>query len=190
MNRFRRRPFRRRDPATSPKWLSTVFSLSALDINAVLTEYVLLDPATMMAAEDLEINRVLRVKRVVFNAAVSYDTQAASATQNQYGVIWACYVIGTDDPDATIITTLAGGILNSNRVIQTGAFAGLFCELAASIGTVSMYPGDKIQIDVRTNINLRQDEQLVCGVQFASSPLAVLDSASLTGISRVLVVPP
>lgn len=193
--RRRRRRFRgvrgKLPSSLRPKWYSSAFIETAIDfsVGPNLSELVLFDGPTVTSAAQLEVNRTFSVRRTLFNGVIQIAESVTAAVQDIFSIFYAIYVIDTDDTDATLLNTAVGGILNSQRVIHTGCVGMTGVELTGATPTAGFIPSLPLNIDVRTNVKLREDEILALGIQFTSTNLA-LAIANVSGIARVLITPP
>jgi len=188
-----RRTPRFRRPRTPVSWVTTVFNSSILSAGGTLTELVLLNGADWQGTTD-SLTKVAHVKRVIANLAIhSQITDVTDYGYAQAAWLWACYVIDDNDADASITTTAAGSILQSNRVVATGV-----CGLD-TFGYTTLSSGEpyshyvitpQVNIDVRVGIKLRPEELLVCGVMLATGTGSTIVNGFASGYTRVLIREP
>lgn len=182
--RFPRRPVMREKYA----WSTTVFNDTALSQTGVVDEQVLWDPNVDEVGYP-QMNTVWTIKRILGRGNVVYNLEAAATTTDLIGV-WQClYVIDREDTDSTIISSGAGTIFETERVLQVETEGLLLFEATVDPATVTVVtPRPRVDIDWKGSLKLRQDQLLIHAIQVGNDASAVLNDARLFATYRVLHV--
>lgn len=193
MRRFR---VRRRFPRPrgrgvgSPKWFTTMFNEGALTLDTTATEFVIVNPVVYTPAEDREINRVFQVKRIIVKGGIGVAPLLTATATEINAWFWALHTIDVEDTDGlSVASTGAGTIWNSERVLQCG------CEVMTNIESTTtpgsqFVPQLRVDIDLRTPVNIRQDQQIVLGIAVGNTATSTVALANFSAIARALIVPP
>lgn len=175
-----------RKPVT---WIRTLFVESSLNLNGgtgSLTEFVLLDPDDVLVATS-RLNNTVSIRRIVVNGGVAMSLATTGLAQDICQLMWAVYILDQDDADANINTTSPTAIMGSERILRCGCemFTGQSGTAAGMIGG-NIYPGIKVDIDIRVNAKIRRDQELYLGMQFGSGISPPVTLASFGAYSSVL----
>lgn len=177
-------------------WVTSLFNETALPVDATAPALqLMLAGADWMLSEGSTVSggvqKVGRVVRAIFKGTINLIPSITTVATESVNGFWCAYVADSEDTDSNDLNTTAGGtILSSNRVIGVGHFGSTIIEVpTAQIGNF-VSPGFPIDLDVRTRINMRTDDFLLMGVQLQGGSGSVLSSATVSGISRVLIEEP
>lgn len=183
-----RRTFRARTKRTPVAWVRTFFQESTIPTDATISENVLLDPsAVLVPGPTPKLNEVFMVRRVIVAGGVAFQPLNTAFAFEMVVCAWAVYIIDADDSDASIITTAAGTIMASNRILATGCI-----NINVKEGTVAqtesiIAPSFPVNVDVRVNAKIRPEELLILAFQFGTTSTSALAAGQFSGYSSVLV---
>jgi len=185
---FNRRFRRPTSKARTPKWFTSIFD-TALTFDAVtVTNLVLFDPQVVLSAAQLEVSRILTLKRIMFHGCLSVSPSGSTEASASWRGVCAAYTQDADDTDTSLIVSGPSDILVTERVIYTKGWNGIVnAAAAATVDQANVFDGVDCSFDVRTNLSVRGDQLLQYGWQSFTSTAV---TARVTGIGRVLVVQP
>lgn len=189
MRRFRRFPRKFSKPVMRerPTWLTSVFSSSAVLRTGVINRFNVCDPSVfgIAAAGRVHIRRLLLRGGV---GVIPEFTTFANGTVNMHA---ALYVINREDTDATLLTTSPGDILEGGveRLLWTDVQICTIREQPSASGIESYIPAIfRVDIDLKTRVNLGYDDVVELAFQFGSDVTGVVSDARYSGIHRALHV--
>lgn len=193
MRRFRRprRGFRMgRLKRQKTAWVTSIFIESAIDVTSstAMTEFVLVaadqDINPMPSAQNLK----MLVRRIICKGGIMMSPLTTAVSFDPNGFMLALYTIDAEDADASIITGGTSSILLTERILWHDCLTFTGVESTGTTAVVPGFmPGLRIDLDVKLNVSLRNDELLVLGIQ----PMATLNNtitvATASMASRCLV---
>lgn len=169
-------------------WDASIHIGTVLDDTGTITELTLCTPQVIVGNSGQ--NQRVKLRRVIGQFAVFPTLEVAATTQGIMEGCWAVYTIDVDDTDASLVTTAAGGILASERVLQMGYFGQVVHELpTAQMGTV-LYDPCRIDFDVKSQCWIRPDQALIFGLQLFGSIAGITTAITVSGVSRTLFEQP
>lgn len=194
--KFRRRfmgrrfgkPFQREKPI----WTSNVFNETGVNTDGTIQEFTVLDALQLQGGSVVTDAPAITydVRRIIIRGGWANAMANTSLSQEMIGWGAALYVIDRDDTDNTLATTVQGNILEGGvrRLLWTDFGCSTWVENGTTINDSVLPPMIRVEIDIKPRFTLQFDEVLVLGLQPLSSIQSVVIAASVTMITRCLVV--
>lgn len=171
-------------------WITTLFNETSLTMAGApdINELILLDPDSDLNAIPASINKLWHVRRVVLRGVFMPIPSNLSTGHDAMAWKVMMYTIDREDTDASITTSPAGSIINTERVLYADqiGYVSRATTLAAGSWTPALYDCPRLDIDSNLNVTLRGDRLLVCGIQ-AENTTTVVALQPFSCVSRVLV---
>jgi len=191
---MRRRRFTRRfsKPVALRRtaWSPFVYDVSAINIDTTLAERVLFDPQSSDPASETDNNLTTRVRRIIVSGGITVQPEGSATPLLQISALHcAVYVVDVEDTDADLLTTPAGSLLTSHRVLWRACYPYLACQISLpDSGGITGWRSSTVPIefDLKVGVKLQPDQLVVLGMQWGNSIAGVTDDAFFSAQGAVL----
>jgi len=177
--RTRRRSFSKPVARVRNAWSPAVFDRSEV-VGSGMTEFVMFDPQSSDPASETDNNLTTRIRRFIGKGGVLFLPEgSATPLYAHVGVHMALYVVDVEDTDASLLTTAAGSLLTSHRILYREAipFFAVQRDYTADAPNASSTLMLRIDVDQKFNVKLKPDELLVMGIHIGGSVTGVMDDS-------------
>lgn len=189
MARFRRRPrggpFQKRRLA----WCTNIFNETAITRDGNGNLLVALESQDWQG-DSAGLTKKAHIKRIILKGDLAATPATTTIATDIVCCFFCLFVQDSDDTDANLLTTTAGSILQAHRVLWTDVQSLANIEVPAAQFGTSFAPGMRIDIDLRLNVVIEPDEELVFAIQYGSTVSETLTAAAFSGICRTLIENP
>lgn len=187
--RFPRGRFpRRRRPALS--WTNNLFD-TTIDVDGTLTRLELAAHADFEPAGTTTVAGALRIHRVQFKGVLNFTVDAASEQFADANWLWAMWVEDSDETDSELFGTAGGNLFPQKHFIKWdflhARLNGDNGELNETLVTKANSWPIKMDLKMRKPITIPFDSHLVIGLQCNTDLSAILSTARVVAVSRLVV---
>jgi len=175
--RTRRRSFSKPVARVRNAWSPAVFDRVSAS-HSGLSELVLFDPQSSDPASETDNNLTTRVRRVLVRGGMLWLPEGSPTPLYVHTAVHvALYVVDADDTDADLLSTAAGSLLTSHRILFRDClpFFAVQRDYTTSPPDAASTMMYRYDIDQKFNVKLKPDELLVLGTHISASASGVAD---------------
>lgn len=188
--RFQRRGFRKPLQVKRWAWVTTVHNETAVTRDGVGNLNILFT-ADDWQGNTANLTKVAVIRRIIVSGVVTAVPEVTAVSTENVNLFSALFVQDVEDTDTTIIDPAAGTILQAHRVLHTQCDGLAAMEIpTAQMGTNFIPAIATFRIDMKVNLKLHADQELIHAVQFGSAVTSVLNDARYSCYGRVLMESP